>query len=151
MNKFYAIFALAMLSGTITYAQEGCLEQHRLLSLDAQWEKALLESDVSFLESILAKDFIWVHNHASGIDTREALLQRAADRQSGGASGNPRSRKSNNVQAIVLGSTGVVTGYTIVDRGPTPTNYHFMRTYVDVGGKCVLLANHTMAVPDSED
>jgi hypothetical protein len=28
--------------------------------------------------------------------------------------------------------------------------YHFMRTYVKEKGKYVLLANHTMAVPDEE-
>jgi hypothetical protein len=35
-----------------------------------------------------------------------------------------------------------------VDRGPQPTTYHFMRTYVLVTGKWKLIANHTMAIPE---
>jgi hypothetical protein len=61
-----------------------------------------------------------------------------------------RSRISRDVKAIVLGKTAIVTGITVVDRGPSPVTYHFMRTYVEVKGKCLLLANHTMAIPDEE-
>jgi hypothetical protein len=51
---------------------------------------------------------------------------------------------------VILGNTGVVSGYTVVDRGPSPVTYHFMRTYTKVNGKYQLLANHTMAIPDEE-
>ncbi len=124
-----------------------CLDPTALRRLDGEWERSLLESDLAFLRTILAEDFVWVHNHASGIDTRDALLARAAD-PAVGASGAPRSRVSSDVEVRVLGSTGVVSGFTVVDRGPGPTRYHFMRTYVEAAGRCVLLANHTMEVPE---
>jgi hypothetical protein len=124
-------------------AQESCLDPAALIRLDSMWEKALLESDANFLAPLLAEDFIWVHNHASTVDTKELLLERLSH-----GSGDTRSRISSDVVARILGSTGVVTGFTIVDRGPTPTRYNFMRTYVEVSGRCLLLANHTMAIPE---
>ena len=141
------VFGLSLAS---SLAQNICLNTSNLLKLDTQWEKALLESDVEFLKGILADDFIWVHNHADMTDTKDALLKRASD-PNAGASGKTRSRISKDVQVTILGSTGVVSGFTIVDRGPTPTTYHFMRTYVEVAGKCFLLSNHTMAIPENEE
>lgn len=96
---------------------------------------------------MLAVDFIWVRNHASGVDTKASLLERVSD-PAVGATGATRSRVSSDVDARVLGSTGVVTGFTVVDRGSSPTRYNFMRTYVEVSGRCLLLANHTMEVPE---
>ncbi len=128
-------------------AQESCLDPAALVRLDGEWERALLESDADRLAMMLAVDFIWVHNHASGVDTKASLLKRASD-PAVGATGATRSRVSSDVDARVLGSTGVVTGFTVVDRGSSPTRYNFMRTYVEVSGRCLLLANHTMEVPE---
>lgn len=150
MKKPSLLLVIIGLSLTIAMAQENCLNSNNLLKLDAQWEKALLESDYNFIKGILADDFIWVHNHAGMTDTKESLLKRASD-PNAGASGKPRSRISRDVTVKILGSTAIVTGFTFVDRGPTPTNYHFMRTYTEVAGKCYLLANHTMAVPEGEE
>ena len=149
MKPLGIIATLLTLATAPAWAQQSCLARDALLHRDAQWEQALLESNVDVLTTIMAKDFIWVHDHASMVDTKASLLERASD-PSVGASGFPRSRVSSDVEVRVLGSTGVVTGFTVVDRGPTPTRYNFMRTYVEVGGRCVLLANHTMAIPDGE-
>jgi hypothetical protein len=124
-------------------------DQQKLLELDLGWEKALLESNVEFLENLLAKDFIWVHNHASLIDGKEAVISRAKRIQDGQPN-DTRDRVSRDQTVVILGKTGVVSGFTVVDRGPSPTTYHFMRTYTKVKGKYVLLANHTMQVPDEE-
>ena len=130
-------------------AQNNCLTRENLKSLDLQWEHALLVSDADFLDQLLADEFIWVHNHNSMTDTKEALVSRSKDpkRQ---ATGSTRSRISSEVSVAIHGKTGVVSGITIVDRGPSPTTYHFMRTYSEIDGKCYLLGNHTMAVPDEE-
>ncbi len=122
---------------------------HQLLSLDLGWEKALLDSDVAFLENLLADDFIWVHNHAGQIDGKEAAISRAERFQAGQAD-DTRGRVSRDQKVVILGNTGVVSGYTVVDRGPRPVTYHFMRTYTLVEGKWKLLGNHTMAIPDEE-
>ena len=127
-------------------AQGSCLDPGALVQLDGEWERALLESDAERLAAMLADDFIWVHDHASLTDTKSSLLERASD-PAVGATGATRSRVSSDVVARVLGSTGVVTGFTEVDRGPGPTTYNFMRTYVEISGTCLLLANHTMQVP----
>ena len=127
-----------------TYAQTS--EAH-LLELDKGWEKALLTSDVEFLEKLVADEFIWVHNHAGLIDGKEAILSRAKRIQSGQAD-DTRNRTTKDQQVVILGLTGIVSGYTLVDRGPSPTLYHFMRTYTWTGGKWKLLGNHTMAIPE---
>ena len=150
MKSIFFYILLSGLSVSSVMAQKSCLDPENLKNLDSQWEKALLDSDAEFLESLLADDFIWVHNHASMVDSKEALLKRASN-PNVRATGDTKSRVSKDVKAIVLGSTGVVIGITIVDRGPTPTTYHFMRTYTVVDGKCYLLANHTMAIPDIEE
>ncbi len=150
MKTLSITIVLIGLSLVSVVAQESCLNPKQLKSLDASWEKALLESDLTHLNSLLAEDFIWVHNHASMTDTKAAVVKRASD-QKVGDTRNTRSRTSNDLKIIISGATGIVTGYTVVDRGPAPTNYHFMRTYVEIEGKCFLIANHTMAVPEKEE
>ncbi|WP_332913009.1 nuclear transport factor 2 family protein [Algoriphagus boritolerans] len=102
-----------------------------------------------FLEDLLADEFVWVHNHASLIDGKEQALARA-NRIKAGQADNTRNRTSKDRQVVILGTTGVVSGYTVVDRGPSPTTYHFMRTYALVDGKWKLLGNHTMAIPEEK-
>jgi len=124
-------------------------DHQKLLEIDLGWEKALLESDVEFLEKYLADDFIWVHNHASLIDGKEAVVSKAKRIQAGQAN-DTKVRTSRDQTVVILGNTGVVSGFTVVDRGPSPVTYHFMRTYAKVDDKYQLLANHTMAIPDEE-
>ncbi len=123
--------------------------EKKLISLDEGWERALLESDVAFLENLLADEFVWVHNHAGQIDGKEAAVSRAKRIQSG-QKDDTRNRTSRDRQVVILGETGVLSGFTVVDRGPSPVTYHFMRTYALVDGEFKLLANHTMAIPDEE-
>ncbi|GAB2496357.1 nuclear transport factor 2 family protein [Algoriphagus taiwanensis] len=123
--------------------------KNSLIQLDLGWEKALLSSDVSFLETLLADDFIWVHNHAGMIDGKKEVLARAK-RIQGGQVDNTKGRVSSDQKVVILGQTGIVSGYTVVDRGPSPTRYHFMRTYTWLDGKWKLLGNHTMAIPEEE-
>jgi ketosteroid isomerase-like protein len=133
-------------SHLFTYSQNS---EQKLINLDQGWEKALLDSDVAFLENLLTDDFIWVHNHAGQIDGKEAALSRAKRIQNG-QKDDTRNRTSRDRKVIILGETGVVSGFTVVDRGPSPVTYHFMRTYALVDGQWKLLANHTMAIPDEE-
>jgi ketosteroid isomerase-like protein len=131
----------------IAFSAMGQTTEERLLELDRSWEKALLNSEVAILEELLAEEFIWVHNHASLIDGKAETLSRAK-RIRAGQQDDTRNRSPREHQVVLLGQTAVVTGFTLVDRGPQPTNYHFMRTYSLVEGKWKLLANHTMAIPE---
>jgi len=146
MMNFKVVFTLVAFSVASAYAQENCLNAEHLKNLDASWEKAQLELDFDTLNYLLAEDFIWVHNHANTIDNKKAVLDRV---NSSIKSNNhkTKSRISKDVKVIILGKTAVVTGFTIVDRGPEPTTYKFMRTYVEINDKCYLLANQTMAIP----
>ena len=143
----WVVIAIAVaVAPSATAAQSSCLEPAELVRLDAEWEAALLTRDVPWLEEHLAEDFVWVHSAASLIDDKAALLERAK----APASQPTRSRVQSQVEARVLGSTGLVTGFTVVDRGPSPTRFNFMRTYALEDGRCRLLGNHTMVVPDPE-
>ena len=122
--------------------------KEELLRLDQGWEKALLESDVSFLENLVAEEFVWVHNHAGLIDGKEAVISRAKKIRAGQAD-DTLNRTPRDQQVVILGQTGIVSGFTMVDRGPSPTLYHFMRTYTWVDGKWKLIGNHTMAIPEA--
>lgn len=142
--KTLILTILIIATHTLGFAQNA---QEELIQLDLQWEKALLDSEVGFLENILAEDFVWVHNHASLIDGKKEVVARAKRIQEGQAD-NTKGRVSRDQQAVILGQTGIVSGYTVVDRGPSPTTYHFMRTYTWIDGKWKLLGNHTMAIPE---
>lgn len=144
--KLFLIASVLWFCSHLTLAQN---QKEQLLTLDLGWEKALLSSEVDFLENLLADEFVWVHNHASLVDGKEQAIARAKQIQAG-QTNDTRNRTSRDQQVVILGETGVVSGFTVVDRGPSPTTYHFMRTYALVDGKWKLLANHTMAIPEGE-
>lgn len=146
-KKLLYLLILGLLPLSFLQAQSS--SQSELIKLDLAWEKALLDSDATFLKNLLADDFIWVHNHASLTDGKAEAVSRAKRIQAGQAD-NTKGRVSRDHKVVFLGETAVVSGYTVVDRPPSPVTYHFMRTYVKVGGTYQLLANHTMAVPDEE-
>lgn len=127
-------------------ADNRCLDPDSLLDFDAEWERALLEVDVDWLEAHVSDQFVWVHNHASQIDSKEILLARADVAREKRAL--TRSRVQSDVEARIVGTTGLVTGFTVVDRESGAVRYNFMRTYAVVSGRCLLLGNHTMAVPE---
>ena len=121
--------------------------QEQLVELDKGWEKALLNSEVEFLDDLLAEEFVWVHNHATQIDGKAEALSRAKKIRAG-QQDDTRNRSPRDQKVVLLGQTAVVSGFTVVDRGTQPTTYHFMRTYALVDGKWKLIANHTMAIPE---
>ena len=132
-----ALFAFAAPAN----AQDSCINRDNLVELDAGWERALLESDVAFLERVMADEFVWVHNHASSVDTKEILLERARE---GNATGRPRAREQSDVTVRITGSVGIVHGFTTVVRETVSPRYTFMRTYAEIDGRCQLLGNQTM-------
>lgn len=143
------LFLVSFFTLSLHYSSYSQTQKEQLLQLDQGWEKALLESDVAFLENLLTDEFIWVHNHAGQIDGKEAAISRAKRIQAG-QKDDTRNRTARDRQVVILGETGLVSGFTVVDRGPSPTTYHFMRTYALVNGEWKLLGNHTMAIPEEE-
>jgi ketosteroid isomerase-like protein len=145
--------SLLILLFCITYfaasAQQSCMTVENIKALDAKWEEANLNPDPEFMESLLAENFIWVHNHYSSVDSKESVVRKAKNQKANG-NNNTKSRVQKDVKVVITGNTAIVTGFTYVDRAVDPANYHFMRTYVEIDGKCLLAGNHTMAVPEEE-
>ena len=129
-------------------AQESCLNPTALSELDASWERAQIEPAADWLSTHLADDFVWIHNNAVRTDTKASLVRIAADP----SLENPAaslSRVQSDVEYRILGSTAVVTGFTVTRRARgSSTRFSWMRTYAEVDGRCLLLGNHTMALPD---
>ena len=143
--KFLPLLLTLLIISVSSFAQT---TQEQLVALDKGWERALLNSDVEFLENLLAEEFVWVHNHASQIDGKAEALNRAKKIRAG-QQDDTQDRSPRDHQVVILEQTAVVSGFTVVDRGPQPTTYHFMRTYALVAGKWKLIANHTMAIPET--
>ena len=145
--RTFLIVSVFCFWGNTALADDRCLDPDSLVEFDSEWERALLVADVAWLERYVADEFVWVHNHASMVDSKETLLARADVARAKGSS--TRSRVQSEVEARVVGSTGVVTGFTVVDRETGAKRYNFMRTYAVVLGRCLLLGNHTMVVPEN--
>lgn len=149
MRASILLFLLVFSSRFMASAQTTCMTEENIKLLDAKWEEANLHPDPDFFESTLGEEFVWVHNHVSMVDSKGTVVEGAKKKKAAGTS-NTRSRVQRDVKVAITGNTAVVTGITVVDRGPEPTTYHFMRTYVEIGGKCLLIGNHTMAIPKEE-
>ncbi|UGQ48725.1 nuclear transport factor 2 family protein [Massilia endophytica] len=128
-----------------------CLPPAALIEHDAQYEEAMRSGDAAFLDAWLADDYVWVHTLASAVDTKAVVLARAKELKVAA-----KARTTSEVKAHALGDTVVLRGLSTVDQwnadGKTwrSNRYQFMRTYVNVDGKCKLLAVQTMKVWSSE-
>lgn len=128
-----------------------CLPVEKLIDRDRQYEEAMRVGDATFLEKLLADNYVWVHNLASSIDTKETILAKAKNPQE-----VPKSRTTSEVQAHSLQNTVVLRGLSCVDKwnedGKTwrTSRYQFMRTYVSTGKTCKLLSVQTMKVWSSD-
>jgi hypothetical protein len=122
-----------------------------LIQRDQQYEEALRVGGVAFFQGWLAEDYAGVHSLGSQIETRPVVLARSE---------HPavvyKSRTTSDVHGHVLGDTVVLRGLSTVEQwnadGKTwrSNRYRFVRTYVNVGGACKLLAVQTMKVWSSE-
>jgi hypothetical protein len=149
MKSFSVLILLFGITFHSAFAQRTCMTEASIKALDAQWEEAILHPDPDFMESLLAEKFIWVHNHYSSVDSKKTAIE-SRKRQKANGGSNIKSRTQSDVKVAITGNTAIVTGFTYVDREVNPARYHFMRTYVEIDGKCLLVGNHTMAIPEEE-
>ncbi|NGZ85317.1 nuclear transport factor 2 family protein [Duganella aceris] len=147
--KKLMLYALSVLPLSALAAP--CLPTDALIARDSQYEEALRVGDVPFLRDLLADEYVWVHTLGSQIETKAAILARSEKPAT-----IYKARTTSEVHAHVQGDTVVLRGLSTVDQwnkdGKTfrSNRYQFLRTYVNVGGACKLLAVQTMKVWSSE-
>jgi ketosteroid isomerase-like protein len=147
--KKLMLYALCVLPLPILAAP--CLSTDALIARDSQYEEALRVGDVPFLRELLADDYVWVHTLGSQVETKAAILARSEKPAT-----VYKARTTSDVHAHIQGDTVVLRGLSTVDQwnadGKTfrSNRYQFIRTYVNAGGICKLLAVQTMKVWSSE-
>ena len=137
-----------------------CLTASNLLALDAQYEYSMLNDNYQFFEKNLHTNFVWIHNHATYVqNSRAELVDPMRKRIQENKPSYSSKRTQEDVQVLTANMTGVVHGYTTVERSSSPRDamgnkigdrYHFMRTYYKENDACYLLSNHTMLIPPVE-
>ena len=160
-KTFLALGASILLSACSSNAQKpagDCLAESTLRERDANYEKALVEDDVDYLDELLHPNFNWVHNHASYIEpSKAAIINPMRERIADDKPAYSVKREQSGVVYLRAGETAVLHGFTNVYRDKSKltgddaeySRYHFMRTYSrdTSSNSCVLLANHTMEIP----
>ena len=141
MKRFIVVLGVTLIS---VQAHGQCATESALRELDAGFEHALEKNDLSYFEKELAPNFVWVHDHAGMVQRSRMEVIEFLRNVNGSAS---QERTQTDVRVIMSSGTGVVYGFTDVIRGGQKLTFHFMRTYAAIGGKCVLMANHTMEIP----
>jgi hypothetical protein len=123
-----------------------CLEEQSIRDLDASYERAFQDLDFSWFEKTLHPQFVWVHDHATVIQRSKSELFEDL-RAFAETSGSAQVRNQRDVEVSIVAKTAVVYGFTDVQRDGEDLTYHFMRTYSLIDDECLLLSNHTMAIP----
>ena len=148
MLRWYFLLTL-VLAGNLQASE--CLQPDKVRALDNQYEEALRIGDVKFLQSLLADEFVWVHNLAVDIETKQALLARLKNQEE-----TPKARKTSEVSFHRFKNTTVLSGLSSVDKynadgkSYRTSRYRFMRTYVADDEGCKLLSSQTMKVWSNE-
>lgn len=154
----FAFFSLSIISFAPYAQNKSCLTAANLIQMDAQYELALQTDNYAFLEKRMHPSFVWIHNHASSAqNSRAELVEPMRKRVKSGKAPHSTQRTQDSVQVLIANSTAVLHGFTVVERASSPVDeygkkigkrYHFMRTYYEEDGKCYLMANHTMLIPE---
>lgn len=144
------VCALLVYASSVQLQAATCLRAADLIALDRQYEEAIRVGDVQFLKSLLAEEYIWVHNLGVETETKAVLLQRLQDQDR-----RFISRVTRDASVHKSGRTAVVSGVSLVesispDGGNHKSHYRFMRTYALERGRCKLLAVQTMKVWSDE-
>ena len=151
MKKINLTIIILVLSIFQISAQESCINAENLKKLDALWEKSLMVTNLEFFESTVSKDFIWVHGDGIRTDSKLTLLE-LVQRIHNGKPDYWKSRIQKDIKVIISGTTGVVNGYTVVEKyDGSQVTFNFMRTYSEIDGICILLANHTILLSEKEE
>jgi hypothetical protein len=94
---------------------------------------------------------IWVHGDGIRTDSKLTLLE-LVQRIHNGKPDYWKSRIQKEIKVIISGTTGVVNGFTEVEKyDGSKQTFNFMRTYSEIDGKCILLANHTILLSEKEE
>lgn len=151
MKKALTRFFLSLVVLHVLSAQANdCLDEQSLRTLDQHYEEALRVSDITYLQNLLADNFLWVHNLAVETENKATLLNRLKIQSRSEA---PKARTTSDLAFHRLENTVVISGLSSVEKynadgkNTRISHYRFMRSYVKTStNQCLLLATQTMKV-----
>ena len=142
------LFVLVVLFVTVAVDAKGqearTDETAELLSLDKQWQDAVVTGDVEFIEKRTADDFVFTHGGGTMVDTKADWVRRTKQ-----VPQRQLQRKASNQSVEMHGDIGLVFGRldvrAITQTGSNPVCYalEYVHLYARRKGQWMFLSHRT--------
>lgn len=143
MKRLLGGLFMLILAGAIAQAQGNKIEQ-AVLSLEQQWENALVKADAAALDKLYSDKLIYTHSNAS-LDDKTSYIAKIKS----GAS-KYVSIKRDDIKVTVIGNTAIVTCHWLVQGlsggKTTNTDARYIHVYVKEKGGWKMAAHQSTYV-----
>ncbi|HMV47390.1 MAG TPA: nuclear transport factor 2 family protein [Blastocatellia bacterium] len=143
MKRLLGSLLVMILAGVIAQAQGNKIEQ-AVLSLEQQWEDALVKSDTAALEKLYSDKLVYTHSNAS-VDDKTSYITKIKS----GAS-KYVSIKRDDIKVTVIGDTAIVTCHWLVQAvsggNKINTDARYIHVYVKEKGGWKMAAHQSTYV-----
>lgn len=143
MKRLLGGLLIMIFASVIAQAQGNKVEQ-AILSLEQQWEDALVKADVAALEKLYSDKLIYTHSNAA-VDNKTSYITKIKS----GAS-KYVSIKRDDLKVTLIGDTAIVTGHWLVQAvsggNQVNTDARYMHVYVKEKGGWKMAAHQSTYV-----